>query len=146
MAKKVSIQVENINKNDWEDHKEQTQPAQLVEAESKLRWALYCSRGLIVAAALLLLTSFGGISLLLSSSFQFVILLYLAALVCNIVQARLLRRYGALLFDLKLEKTKLYKRARIGTTISWVLCAVAPIAASPLLIFIGIALAIHPVH
>lgn len=138
--------MESSNQNDWEDHQEQTQPAQLVEAESKLRWALYCSRGLIVAAALLLLTSFGGISLLLSSSFQFVILLYFAALICNIVQARLLRRYGALLFDLKLEKTKLYKRARIGTTVSWVICGIAPLAASPLLLFIGFAMALHPMH
>lgn len=138
--------MESSNQNDWEDHQEQAQPAQLVEAESKLRWALYCSRGLIVAAALLLLTSFGGISLLLSSSFQFVILLYFAALICNIVQARLLRRYGALLFDLKLEKTKLYKRARIGTTVSWVICGLTPLAASPLLLFIGFAMALHPMH
>jgi hypothetical protein len=138
--------MENINKNEWEDHLEPTQPAELVEAESKLRWALYCSRGLIAAAALLLLTSFGGLSLLLSSSFQFVIILYFAALICNIVQARLLRRYGALLFDLKLEKTKLYKRARIGTTVYWVICGLAPLAASPLLLFIGFAMALHPMH
>lgn len=138
--------MENINKNQWEDEESSAHPAELVEAESKLRWALYCSRGLIVAAALLLLTSFGGISLLLSSSFQFVILLYFAALICNILQARLLRRYHAVLFDLKLEKTKLYKRARIGTTVSWVICGLAPLAASPLLLFIGFAMALHPMH
>lgn len=138
--------METNNANDWEAPTEVAEPDKLTVAENKLRWALYFSRGLIVSAILLLLSSFGGTTFLFSGGFQFVIMLYFAALVCNIVQARLLRKYGAVLFDLKLEKTKLYKRARIGTTVSWVICAVAPIAASPLLIFVGFIFALHPLH
>jgi hypothetical protein len=138
--------MENINKNEWEEQPEAAKPAELETAEKQLTWALYFSRGLIVAAIVLALSAFGGISFLFSGAFIYVVLLYFAALVCNIVQATLLRRYKAMLFDLKLEPTKLYKRATVGTTIAWVLIGVSPVAASPLLMFIGFMISIHPVH
>ena len=129
--------------NEWEEQPSVAKPAALVEAESKLQWALYFSRGLIVAAVVLLIASVTGPIFFFQSGFGFVIGLYVAAVACNIVQARFLRKYKRQLDELALARTKLYKRARIGTTVSWVLSGVALIAVSPLIMFVALVIAVH---
>jgi hypothetical protein len=77
---------------------------------------------------------------MLSNSFGWASLLYVAALVLNIVQSKLTSRYRTAIRVRSGQLDSLAKRAKIGTTIAWVIVGLAPV--SPF-IFFGVLMTMH---
>jgi hypothetical protein len=105
----------------------------------KLRRVMLISRCFAIGG-LVFLVSVITMPGLLYGSFGWAGLLYLSALALNITQASIANRYRAAIRMRGGELDSLAKRAKIGTTIAWVIVGLAP--ATPF-IFFGILMTMH---
>jgi hypothetical protein len=109
------------------------------EIATKLRRVMLVSRCLAIGGLIFLASVISNPSML-SGAFGWAGLLYLAALVLNITQSNLTKRYRTAILLRGGKLDSLAKRARIGTTIAWVIVGLAPV--SPF-IFFGVLMTMH---
>ena len=106
---------------------------------AKLRRVMLVSRCFAIGGLIFLASVIANPGLLMGS-FGWAGLLYLAAIALNITQSNLTKRYRTAILLRGGKLDSLAKRAKIGTTIAWVIVGLAPV--SPF-IFFGVLMTMH---
>lgn len=109
------------------------------DVAAKLSRVLIVSRCFAIGGLIFLVSVITNPALL-TGAFGWAALLYLAALVLNITQSNLAKSYRTSILLRGGQLDSLAKRAKVGTTIAWIIVGLAP--ASPF-IFFGILMTMH---